>query len=143
MKNISSLIQAQARQKSQSDKVLRELLCQHLDKALIDHIDFIQLEQGVLHCSVQSSAWASRIRFFSAELLGIMQNANISARQMRVSISKKNAPQELMRSHTRKPKAIPAASIDLLDTMAGTLEDSGLKTALEKLVRTAREKNQA
>ncbi len=141
MKNIHNLIQTTARHKSQSDQHLRKLLCSQLDAALIKQIEFIQIESQVLKLSVQSSTWASRIRFFGDEILRVVQNANIPARKVKVSIHAMPKSRELLRSSTRTASPIQGEALKNLEDIAGEMNDNELKASISRLISNARTRN--
>ncbi len=141
MKNISNLILSKAREKSVSDKRLRRLLCKSLDDALVKHIEFIQIEKGILRLHVKNSTWASRLRFFANEILTITQQTNVSVNQVKVCVNVMPRSETLQRQTRVNRKNIPASSLDGLDEMVSIMEDNPLQNSLRNLVSNARKRN--
>ncbi len=143
MKNLNQHLYDTARKKNQSDKLLRKILCKHLDPALIDQIDFFQVQNGVLHISVKSAGWASRIRFFGDQILIILKNDKILANSVHIAVHSKPKAEDLVREQPKNLKTVPERSIETLRYMSESMDDDNcLKKSLERLINTAKKKSQ-
>lgn len=142
MKNINQHLYDTARKKNQSDKLLRKILCEHLDPALINQIDFFQIENGVLNISVKSAGWASRIRFFGDQILTIVKNARIPANSVQIAVHSKPKAEDLVREQPKNVKTVPERSIETLRYLSDSMDDDNcLKNSLERLINTAKKKS--
>ena len=137
MKNISSLIMAKARVKSKTDKHLRGVLCQILDPTLIEHIEFLQVDKNILTLSVKNATWASRLRFFSNEILRITKNASISVSKVQIKISAAESEHDIASTSTSQVVNISSESLSTIYDMTRSLEPSELQKSLQKLVSNA------
>ena len=143
MKKINQHLYDAARKKNQSDKLLRKILCEHLDPALINQIDFFQVENGILRISVKSAGWASRIRFFSDQILTILKNDKVPANSVQIAVHSKPKAEDLVREQAENLKTVPKQSIETLRYMSETMSDDNcLKQSLERLIKTAKKKSQ-
>lgn len=143
MKNINQHLYDTARKKNQSDSLLRKILNEKLDPALIKQIDFFQVDNGVLHISVKSSGWASRIRFFGDQILTILKNDRIPVKSVQIAVHSKPKAEELVREQPKNTKTVPNRSIETLRHMSESLDDDNcLKNSLERLIKTAKKKSQ-
>lgn len=143
MKNINQHLYDAARKKNQADRLLRKILCENLDPALIDQIDFFQVENEVLHISVKSAGWASRIRFFGDQILKILKNDRIPVNSVQIAVHSKPKAEELVREQPKNTKTVPNRSIETLRYMSESMDDDNcIKNALERLINTAKKKSQ-
>ncbi|MDO6460336.1 DciA family protein [Granulosicoccaceae sp. 1_MG-2023] len=143
MKNLLNLVQQQANRKAQGDQRIRALLSRKLDSALFENVEFFNIEEEQLTVLTRSAAWTSRLRFFSNEMLAILREAGIRVRDIKFSVSVKPKPEELVRPVPPNERRISERSLELLDSIAGDMENNELRRSFEKLIANAAKKNRS
>ena len=83
---------------------------------------------------VQSSAWASRIRYLSRELLKQLQRRQLRFKQVHIRVSIDTKPSERIKT-SRRAKPLSTENAQLLRSLSETLDDDQLKPALQRLSR--------
>lgn len=141
LKNVIQLVHQKARTKARSDQRLRALLCREIDPALIEHIVFLQLDEGVLTLSVKSAAWSSRLRFFGDSMLSALRHANVHATRVKMSVIAETETGGLLRSKSNHGKSLSADALSYLNEAADGMEENELKSALQRLIGNAQMKS--
>jgi len=144
MKKIHTSIMVKARQKTKADKHLRGVLCQILDPALIEHIEFLQVNNGILTMTVKNATWASRLRFFSNEIMRITKNASIQVSKVQVQISTDTIKTEINTKIKKSDRRVEISSESLssIYDMSKSLEPSELQESIQQLLSNAQIKKQ-
>ena len=121
-----SALLARAQRQSALLQQIRDLLPPPLDRHCLAAVH----DNNRLVLYVDSSAWASRLRFFSHDLAGKLKHREIAAQEIVVRVLIENR---------RQPAAQPPApelshrNALLLRQVADTIDDPDLQTALRKL----------
>ena len=111
-------------------KQVRETLPSPLDQHCIRAIP-----QGeVLILLVESSAWASRLRYLGRELLKQLQRRKLRFHRVQVRVSMATRPARQNRS-TRRALPLSSENAVLLRSLAESSDDDQLKSALLRLSR--------
>jgi len=122
----------------QDQLALQELLLKQVREALpaplAPHCSRAIPRGEVLILLVESSAWASRLRYAGRELLRQLQRRRLrfTRVQIRVTLDPRPLPP---RTAGRRALPLSAQNAALLQNLAESVDDEGLKTALRRLSR--------
>jgi len=122
----------------QDQLALQELLLKQVREALpaplSPHCSRAIPRGEVLILLVESSAWASRLRYAGRELLRQLQRRRLrfTRVQIRVTLDPRPLPP---RTAGRRALPLSAQNAALLQNLAESVDDEGLKTALRRLSR--------
>lgn len=92
-------------------------------------------KEGQLLVYVDSSAWASRLRFTTRQLTRALADTGDSVQKITVRVLVRNQPKKPLRHPIRH---LSAENANLLAQTAGELDDPELSAALRRLTRHAR-----
>ncbi len=113
-----------------------------LDPTLIDHIRLATIRAQTLVLIADSSAWASRARYFSPLLLQKLQNnSHIFGGVNRIEIHVQPATQEY-HSEPPLPRHISDSAVKCLTATAEGIENAELKAALNRLANRKNRRNE-
>lgn len=105
-----------------------------LPAELAAHVQIANLRGTQLVLTADGSAWASRLRYLSADLLRQLQTAGWSCQHIDVKVASRFAPP----SNPKKPRSISATARHLLQQTAQHIDDPELAAALARLARHKR-----
>jgi len=118
---------------------IAKLLFGCLDAESIAHIHVADLSNGKLLLHADSTAWATRLRYLSPQLLRCLQHspplAGLHHIEIRVVPLSQPAPP------VQQPSFMSASSAAIIDSNADSLSDSTLRAALKRLARRGRSKS--
>jgi hypothetical protein len=133
MKSLDSLvgIGIGARAAMREDRRIQSVISQIMPTNALPHILFCRLQEERLRVTVDSAAWASRLRFNERQLIDTLSQARLSVR----SVSWHVAPAEraVARVTTREANSASSQAAALVRSTAKTVDDERLSVALEKL----------
>ncbi len=107
---------------------------EQLDPNLALHCTVASLEEGVLVIQTDGNAWASRLRYESAELMRRLDYRLGPLHEVRIRI----APVAQSEPPTIRPNAITAESASVLASAAEAMTDPRLKAAFRRLSSRAK-----
>lgn len=115
----------------QIDAMLRDCLpadcCAHCRAA--------RLDAGTLYLVADSAAWRARLHFYSARIIRHFNRMDkFPLQRIRVRVGRVNPP-EPPRNRRPGPSPIPADTARAFGTLAGEVDDPGLRRALQKLAQ--------
>jgi len=122
-----------ARVRSQS--ALLERVKRELGAPLNLHIVAALMHNKRLILYTDSSAWASRLRFSSRTLLGLLVGKGLEIEKITVRIA---LPSASTNSRSRTERHLSRDNSLLLEKTAETIDDPGLRQALKRLSRHGR-----
>ncbi|MEE9321883.1 MAG: DciA family protein [Granulosicoccus sp.] len=135
MKSLDSLvgIGIGARAAMREDRHIQNVISQIMPTNALPHILFCRLQEERLRITVDSAAWASRLRFSERQLLDVLSLERLSVR----SVSWHVAPAEhaTARVTRREANAASSYSAALVSSAAESVGDERLRDALEILSR--------
>ena len=121
-------IQAKMQQNQASLQLVKSLLPTPLN----DHCISLVTKQNHLILYTDSSAWASRLRYFSRELVIRLRNKQIDINKISVKIMMEN--QKVRTKHRgREARLLSTENADLLSRVADHTPDPDLQAALRRL----------
>jgi hypothetical protein len=123
---------ATIRAKLQQNRGLLEEIQQLLPAPLNEHCVGIAAKQDHLILYSDSSAWASRLRYITRDLLAKLSKNNISFNKITVKITIDNRKKATKRSG-RRSRLISATNSEQLQKIANSTPDPELRAALMRL----------
>lgn len=109
-----------------------------LDPEAAAHTRVANLNNGRLVIHTDSAAWATRLRYLVPQLLRCLHKAPSLTHLQGIDI--RVSPLAQPASPVTRPAILSADNAALLDSTADTLSDPGLRSALKRLARRARNK---
>ncbi len=121
-------IQAQMQQNQASLQMVKRLL----PAPLCDHCLSVVIKSRQLILYADSSAWASRLRYFSRELASRLSNKHLDINKISVKIMVDNRKVAAKRK-VREARLLSTENADLLSRVADHTPDPDLQAALRRL----------
>ncbi len=119
---------AEGKRLNQLLELVRSLLPEPLDS----HCLAVVNGKNSLILYTESSAWASRLRFFSRQLKSRMEDSGVSVGKVSVKVLITRGPGKTI---PRKPRHLTADNAKLINEVAENLGDLELSAALKRLSR--------
>ncbi len=116
----------------QQNQASLELVKSLLPSPLNDHCIALVLKQDQLILYTDSSAWASRLRYFSRELVTRLKNKHKEINKVSVKIMVDNK-KIMAKSKTRAARLLSTENANLLSRVADHTSDPELQAALRRL----------
>lgn len=114
----------------------------HLPPTLQGHVRVIRLHQGRLVCSVDSSAWATQLRFQSAQILSRLRQSGEGLHVCSLDIRVNYQPVETLTLAPPKSAGcfLPQSpeTVEKIALSAQIVKDPKVKAALERLIQHIR-----
>ena len=133
MKNIGDLIGKGTDRVAHEDTVLRRQVSQCVPDGLMRNVLFVREEDQRLRVTLSSAAWASRMRFFSEDILRFLATSGIILKEVSVHVQPQQNLQHLQRKCDRKPAPVTQASASHVGQVADGIDDPKLRAALLNL----------
>ncbi len=121
-------IQARMQQNQASLQLVKELLPAPLN----DHCLSLVMKPRQLILYTDSSAWASRLRYFSRELVARLRNKQIDINKISVKVMVDNR-RVVAKRRIRKARLLTTENANLLSRVADHTPDPDLQAALRRL----------
>lgn len=110
---------------------LLALVRSQLPESLQQHCLATQLkEKGLLILHAESSAWASRLRYFSRDLRIKLQDKGLKTRKIEVRVFIRDPQQKRPARHLHR---LSAENARLIEATAESIQDPDLRAALQRL----------
>ena len=124
-------LQASLRDQEQLLRLVRALLPSPLDL----HCLSVQQKESRLILHADSSAWASRLRYFSRDLRIKLRDKGLPVQKIEVRVLISNQPKK---HSVRCAESLSTDNAELIKAVAETVQDSDLRAALQRLSRHGR-----
>lgn len=113
-----------------TNKKLLTLTRHLLPESLEQHCISVQLNHSRLIIHTDSSAWASRLRYFSRDLRAKLQSAGVQVQKIEVRVLINNQPKT---RSTRHAHHLSRDNAKLIESAADDIQDIELRAALKRL----------
>ena len=123
---------ATIRSQMQQNQASLQLVKSLLPAPLNDHCLSLVLKQNHLILYTDSSAWASRLRYFSRELVTRLRNKQIDINKISVKVMA-NSQKVKAKYRVREARLLSTENADLLSRVADHTSDPDLQAALKRL----------
>ena len=110
------------------------------DHSLAEHCVFAQLDDNHLRLFTDSSIWASRFRFQSRSLLQALNQTGLQIKKIDVRVIPPTSIPSFQK-HSEPAKKVSADTASNIMDTADSINDPDLKSALQRLARSAAKTN--
>lgn len=132
MKTLPELIHQQLTTTAAVSQRARDALAARLGSSLCGHVLFIRTEMHRVHVTVDSSAWATRLRFMEQEILSEL-GYNPGEGRVVVHVLPPGTRLPCARDSEREPPRASHRTANAIQRTAETIDDQQLRQSLEKL----------
>jgi len=136
MKNITDAVNPSLYQVSRESNRLKKLVSQCVPAELSAQLLFLRINEKKLHVTTSGSAWASRLRFSTREILAVLAQNGIQLHGLKVHVlpESKNIKVAARESQRLRPRA-GTNTVNSIRQVAGSVDpgDDSLRDALKRL----------
>jgi len=136
MKDFTNLLAPEARRTIRLNRQLKHAISQIVPAAALDAVALCRIEDELLHITLTSASWLSRLRFSEQNLLAEVKKLNLTASGIRWHVLPSRIDPPRLESIRQEALEIPPGAPIKITRAAEQFEDPVLRNSLQQVAKT-------